>query len=93
MNLGPIWKDFFTHWPKVMAPTGVLVTSYDEQIPFIGFMTGETLLMMDRRAPDASGARKVLIPYENIAALKMVDVVNNSVFAAVGFKPSSSQAK
>lgn len=93
MNLGPIWKDYFSHWPKGVATTGVIVTNYDEQIPFLGFMTSETLLMVERRAPDTSGARKVLIPYENIVALKLVDVVNDSVFTALGFQPSSGAKK
>ncbi len=92
MNLGPIWKDYFTHWPKGVATTGVLVTSYDEQIAFVDFMTGETLLMIERRAPDTTGARKVLVPYDNILALKLVDVVNSSVFAGIGFKPSPGNA-
>lgn len=89
MNLGPIWKDYFTHWPTKVNPAGVLVTCYDEQIPFVNFMTSETLLLLERRAPDTSGARKVLIPYDNIVALKLVDVVNDSVFAGLGFKPPS----
>jgi len=93
MNLGPVWKDYFTHWPKNLPTTGVIVTSYDEQIQFVGFMTGETLLMMERRAPDTTGARKVLIPYDNIVALKLIDVVNESVFVAMGFKPSPGAAK
>lgn len=89
MNLGPIWKDYFSNWPSKVAPSGVLVTCYDEQIPFLSFMTSETLLMLERRAPDTSGARKVLIPYDNIVAMKLVDVVNDSVFDGLGFKKVS----
>lgn len=93
MNLGSIWKDYFSHWPTGVAPTGVLVTSYDEQIPFQNFMTGEALLVVERRAPDTTGARKVLLPYENIVAVKLVDVVNDSVFAGLGFKPPAGRSK
>ena len=44
----------------------MLVTSYDDQIPFDGFLTSEDLLLIERRMPDTSGARQVLLSYENM---------------------------
>lgn len=57
----------------------------DEQAPFSGFMTSELMLLLDRRNPDNSGARKLLIPYSQIAVVKLIDVLGDDVFRAAGF--------
>ena len=82
----PAWKGLFAAWPAELAPRGVLVTSFGEQIPFDGFLTGEQFLIIARTTPDTVGARQVVVPYENIAALKIVDVVKSKAFEAMGFK-------
>jgi hypothetical protein len=63
----------------------VLVTSYDDQIAFDGFATSEHLLLVERRTPDTSGARQVMIAYQNIVAVKIVDVVKVKSFLPLGF--------
>lgn len=79
------WRDYFRHWPEDMERRGVLVTHLNEQIPFDNFMTSESMLLVDRRTPDTIGARKVIISYRQIAALKIVDVVKPRSFASLGF--------
>ncbi len=79
------WRDFFRHWPTEVERRGVLVTSYEEQIPFDGFLTADTLLLLERRTPDTSGARKIMIGYGSIVALKFTDVLKNRPFQAAGF--------
>ena len=49
-------------------------------------MTTENLLLMERRAPDALGARTVLVPYESIIAVKFVDQIDPRAFSAAGFE-------
>lgn len=83
---GSYWHHVFQAWPAEMARRGILVTSFDEQIPFSGFMVGEELLMLARSTPDALGARAVLLPYENIAAVKFVDVVKSKPLNALGLQ-------
>ncbi|NQU19924.1 MAG: hypothetical protein HQ567_01470 [Candidatus Nealsonbacteria bacterium] len=85
------WKDFFCNWPKGMAPTGVLVTTFGEQVPFSSFMTGKTLLMMERKTPDSLGCRMLLVAYEEITALKIVDVVDSKIFLSLGFDVAPSK--
>lgn len=80
-----VWHKFFTEWPSELPRRGVLVTSLEEQIPFEGFMTSETMLLVDRRAPDTSGARKVIVPYGHVAAYKVTDVLRGAQFQAAGF--------
>jgi len=85
MDTGTAWRDFFASWPKDMPHRGVLVTNFDEQVPFDGFMTTDTLLLVERRTPDTIGARKLILPFANILAIKLTDVVRQKIFAAGGF--------
>jgi hypothetical protein len=80
------WKDFFCKWPDVMPRRGVLVTSFGEQVPFAGFMTSETFLLVERQTPDTLGARMLVFAYEEIAALKIVEVVKPKLFSSLGFE-------
>lgn len=85
MDVGTIWREYFRNWPADVDRRGILVTNYDEQIPFDGFLTSETMILVDRRAPDTVGARKVLIPYQGILAVKFTDVIKGRSFQAIGF--------
>jgi hypothetical protein len=79
------WKECFTNWPEHLERRGIIVTSLGEQIPFDDFATSESMLLIERRTPDASGARKVIIPYDGLATLKIVDVAAIKDFAGLGF--------
>ena len=46
MGNGPAWQRYFQNWPKDIPPRGLLVTSFDEQVPFDGFLTTDTLLLV-----------------------------------------------
>ena len=85
------WRDFFCNWPKEMSRHGILVTSFGEQIPFSGFMTGKSLLLMDRKTPDTLGARTIVLAYEEITALKIVEVVKSKMFLSLGFDAAPSK--
>ncbi|OHB66799.1 MAG: hypothetical protein A2V70_17680 [Planctomycetes bacterium RBG_13_63_9] len=80
------WKDFFGNWPGDMPRRGVLVTSFDEQILFTGFLTSASFLLIERRAPDSVGGRMVMLPYDKISALKVTEVVKLKAFRAIGFE-------
>ena len=84
-DLADVWRKYFQHWPKGLAHTGVLVTE-EEQIPFAGFLYTDEMLLIERRTPDTQGARKVLVPYSTIVALKIVDVVTDKPFREAGFQ-------
>ena len=80
-----LWRDYFLAWPKEMPRRGVLVTSFGEQIPFEGFLTTDALLLLERRTPDTIGARKLILPYSQVVAIKLVDVMKTKVLATAGF--------
>jgi hypothetical protein len=86
------WREVFGGWPAELPRRGVLVTSYNEQIPFDGFASSPTMLLIDRSTPDSLGARKVLLPYENVVAVKFTDVIKNKSFAALGFVVTPAKA-
>jgi hypothetical protein len=79
------WKDVFCRWPAEMPRRGIVVASFGEQIPFSTFSTSETFLLLERQAPDATGARTILLSYDKVLALKIVDVVKARSFQAFGF--------
>ncbi len=50
MDVGLVWRDYFRGWPADVDRRGILVTNFDEQIPFDGFLTSDTILLVERRA-------------------------------------------
>ena len=80
-----IWRQCFARWPADLERRGVLVTTFGEQIPFESFSTSPDMLLIERRTPDTVGARTVLVPYQNIAGLKLVDVIKVKAFQSLGF--------
>ena len=43
------------------------------------------LLLLERKIPDTLGARKILLPYSQILAVKITDVVKMKAFQSLGF--------
>lgn len=80
------WKHLFQNWPQETPRRGILVTKLNEQIPFSGFLVSEAFLLAQRQTPDSLGARTVILPYEEVAVLKFVDVVKSAVFGRLGFE-------
>jgi len=85
-SLRDVWRHFFVNWPKDMERRGVVVTSFSEQILFESFFLQEETVLLNRRAPDSVGARREVIPYGKIEAVKIVDPVQNEVFESAGFR-------
>ena len=83
-NLESPWKTLFTEWPADMPRRGIVITTFDEQVPFNGFMTSKHFLVFSRNTPDALGARTVLLPYDSLAAIKIIDVVKSNVYQTAG---------
>jgi hypothetical protein len=79
------WRNCFRQWPSDLERRGVLVTSFGEQIVFDGFAISDDMLLLERKAPDTVGARTVILPYQNVLALKIVDVTKVKTFQPMGF--------
>ena len=84
------WRDFFHNWPSGLSQRGVVTTLQNEQIPFCAFVTSQEMLLLERPNPDTVGARRVLLPFANIAALKITDVVEARLFRSAGFRQTAA---
>ena len=91
MDNNQAWKAFFQQWPAGIPQRGVLVTCFGEQIAFVGFLTSNDMLVIERQAPDTVGARKVVLPFAKIDAVKVVDPVKIQVFTAAGFQQTPAK--
>ena len=85
MDAADAWRKYFENWPTDIDRRGVVVTSFDEQILFDGFATNSDMVLLERRTPDTVGARMVLLTYQNIQAVKIVDVLKLKNFQSLGF--------
>ena len=79
------WKQFFQEWPAGVPRRGVLLTALNEQVTFVGFLTTDDMVLLHRNTPDNVGARKILLPYSQIAGLKLTDPLGADVFQSAGF--------
>lgn len=80
------WKALFEGWPKSIERKGMVVTSYGEAIPFQAFMISGGLLLLERDAPDQFGTRKVILPYDQISAVRLPSPIDLPGFEVMGFQ-------
>ncbi|MCA9263422.1 MAG: hypothetical protein KDA60_06215 [Planctomycetales bacterium] len=85
MGHAEIWRNFLVKWPADLPHHGVLITA-QEQVAFIDFLLSESLVLFDRRAPDAVGGRKLICTYDKIEGIKIVTPVGLDVFTSSGFR-------
>ena len=83
------WRHLFARWPSGTARTGFLVTELNESVRFTDFAVSAGLLLLQREKPDVVGARKVMVSYDAISAVKLDDPGELGPFSAMGFQPPS----
>lgn len=80
------WRDLFTNWPEGRARSGLLITAWQETIPFCDYRITDEVMFADRPQPDGQGARKAIVPFDQIVALKFKEVFELDAFASAGFR-------
>jgi len=80
------WKTLFESWPQTIPKQGILVTTFNETIPFNNFLISGGILLVERDNPDSHGARKVMVTYSAISALKIASPMELSRFQVLGFQ-------
>jgi hypothetical protein len=80
------------NWPTGIPRRGVMLTTLNETTPFKSFMIKDDLLLLERTNPDPLGSRFVLLGYDAINSVKLVDPLKESVFTAAGFLGKLSQS-
>jgi hypothetical protein len=82
------WRAIFEHWPADLPRQGILTTSQDS-FGFSDFLLSRGILLVERDRPDAVGARKVMLAYRSILALKLTDPGPISRYQSLGFGSGS----
>lgn len=80
------WRSLFENWPESIPREGLLVTTFQETIPFVSFLVSGGILLVERDKPDTYGARKVFVGYDAISALKLTTPIELARFQVMGFQ-------
>ena len=86
METAAAWRGLFENWPQSIPREGLVVTSFQEQIPFKDFLVSGGVVLVERDKPDSMGGRKVMIAYEHVSAVKLTSPVELSQYEAMGFQ-------
>ncbi len=86
MNSGEHWRAVFENWPESIPREGLIV-AFQEHIPFSNFLISGGVLLVERDKPDSYGARKVMIAYDAISAVKITNTLELARYQALGFQP------
>jgi len=86
MHSAEAWRTLFENWPEAIPRQGILVTSFNESIPFRDFLISGSIVLVERETPDAVGARKVMVAYDAIAAVKITNPMDLARFQVMGFQ-------
>ena len=90
MDSAQAWHDLFENWPENIERRGMTLTKQGEVVSFENFLISDGLLLLERSAPDASGARKAFVAYDAIALVKMPTTLPIDEFEHMGFhKPGT----
>jgi hypothetical protein len=87
MDAAEAWRSLFENWPESIPRQGLVVTNFDEQIPFSDFLVSGGILLVERDKPDSYGSRKVMIGYPAIQAVKSPSTLELARFQVMGFQP------
>jgi hypothetical protein len=91
MHRGPVsdntWQNVFQHWPSSLPKHGLLVTTFGETIQFVNFLVSSTAVLVERDKPDSVNARKVIVDYGAISAVKIADPADIARYQVLGFQP------
>jgi hypothetical protein len=79
-------RRIFAEWPSSIPRIGLIVTTFGESLPFVSYMISGDLLLVERKTPDAQGARRVILNFDAIVAVKILDAIEMPRFTAMGFQ-------
>jgi hypothetical protein len=86
METAEAWRSLFENWPEAIPRQGMIVTSFQETIPFVNFLVSAGILLVERDKPDTYGSRKVFVTYKDISALKLPTPMELARFQVMGFQ-------
>jgi hypothetical protein len=84
---GEAWRNLFETWPEAIPRRGLVITTWGEAISFVSYLLSGGILLLERDRPDTAGARKVMLSWDAISAVKITDVIDLNRFQVMGFQP------
>lgn len=87
------WRNVFANWPQGFKRKGVLQPAFDENIVFVDFLISDDMLVLERSTPDNVGARRVMVPFADIAALKFVEPLKTDQFLKAGYSKGNTAGR
>ena len=85
-SLAEQWRELFSNWPEQRPRHGIVISSWQEILPFDEYLISDAVLFLNRPQPDSVGSRKVMIPFSQILAVKFTDVFELDEFSSMGFQ-------
>ena len=82
-------ESVLTGWPATIPRRGVVATKQSEQIVFADFSLGHGCALFQRTTPDAMGGREIILPFEQIATVKLTDSLSAKAREEMGFRTCS----
>ena len=79
------WKNFLTNWPADFPRRGVLLSVINETIPFNNFWLQDEIVLLERKNPDTSGSRFIMITFDRIDSVRLIDPISEAAIATAGF--------
>jgi hypothetical protein len=86
MDTAEAWRSLFENWPESIPRTGLVVTNFQETIPFTNFLISGAILLLERDKPDSLGGRTVMVAYNAISALKITAPLELARYQVMGFQ-------
>ncbi len=89
MQSAESWRAILENWPAAIPKQGIVVTTHQESIPFKNYLLSNGIVLLERDNPDSLGARKVMLSYEAISAIKLTDPMELARYQVMGFQPTT----
>ncbi len=81
------WRSLFENWPEQIDREGMVISKQGEVVVFEDFLVSAGMVLLQRNAPDASGARKAFLAFHEIAMVKLPSTKPLDEFQQMGFRP------
>jgi len=86
MDTSTAWQQLFEQWPSSRPRIGIVIAEAQEPIAFTNFLAGSGILALERERPDTQGARKVLLAFSAITAVKFIDTTDFADLQQLGLE-------
>lgn len=84
-SIANVWRELFAKWPSGFKRKGVAIATFGEAVQFCDFVLNGDVVVLERPTPDTVGARRVVLPFALIEAVKYIEPLKTQQFLENGF--------